>query len=269
MLIMIILGLVALLEPARMAESLQARGARMVEDGAILFANNCATCHGVDGTAAACVDAGGNAIGCVGRPLNHPDLLCGDRSARMVQLNWASSKYNLVYQTVAAGRVGTLMPTWGQQFGGPMEDHQVEEVTRYVLNWESPALCGEAEPGGEVVEWPATAAELGEGDADAGQADYGSFGCVGCHGDPATPGSNAVGPWLGNIANDAATRIEGMSAEDYIFDSILHVDNFIAPICARDQPCTSPSAMPSTFGQQLSLEDMANLIAYYMTLSTE
>jgi mono/diheme cytochrome c family protein len=270
MLAMIILGFASLLEPARMEQASGARLGRQIEDGAELFANNCSTCHGINGDAAECFDTAGNQIGCAGLPLNSAALLCGEPSARMVQLNWAGTKFDLIYQTVSAGRVGTLMPTWSQEFGGPMEPHQIEEVTQYVMNWGAPGaeLCAE---GAEVVtvEWPETFAELPAGSADNGPALYEvTYGCQACHGDPATPGTNLVGPWLGNIANEAGTRVEGQSAEEYLYTAILHPNDFIAPICANDQPCLSPSAMPGDFGQRMSLQDMADIIAFYMTLST-
>ncbi|MGH2538433.1 MAG: c-type cytochrome [Candidatus Promineifilaceae bacterium] len=274
MLAMIILGFSALFEPARMAEMTAAREARIVEDGAALFQANCATCHGQDGRAEECLDAGGNPTACIGRPLNHPALLCGEPTERMAQLNWAGTLRDLIHQTIAAGRLGTAMPTWSEEFGGPMEDYQIEQVTSYVLNWEDdPELCPETGEDGEEpappAEWPEDVAELPAGDAARGQALYADFGCVGCHGDPGQPDSNPVGPWLGNIANVAATRVEGASAEQYIYASILNPNNFIAPICARGQPCGEPSAMPLEFGEDMSLQDMADIVAYYMTLSAE
>ncbi|MEL6308030.1 MAG: c-type cytochrome, partial [Chloroflexota bacterium] len=47
--IMILIGWVALNEPARMAEFEEQHTARSIERGAELFAANCATCHGADG----------------------------------------------------------------------------------------------------------------------------------------------------------------------------------------------------------------------------
>ena len=69
MLTMIILGFAALREPARLQEFQHAFEGRSIENGARLFSNNCATCHGVNGKAEECYDAGGNVIGCQGLPL--------------------------------------------------------------------------------------------------------------------------------------------------------------------------------------------------------
>jgi mono/diheme cytochrome c family protein len=265
MLAMIILGFAALLEPARLQEASRAFQGRGIENGAQTFASACATCHGVNGDALECFDSSGNTIGCVGRPLNHAPLLCGEPSQRMTEMSWTGSKRAFIFTTISAGRPGTLMPTWSETFGGPLFENQVSDVTDFVLNWQSEELCG-AEGEGEApqAEWPEDVAELPEGDATAGGERFVSAGCTACHGDPATPGSNAVGPHLGNIGNAGADRVEGMAADQYIYTSILHPNDFIAPICANDQACNQPSAMPSNFGQTLTPEDMANLIAYLM-----
>ena len=136
MLTMIIFGFAALLEPARMERTTLAFAGRNVESGADIFQSACATCHGVNGDAQSCVDGAGETIACVGRPLNHPDLLCGDPSKRMTDLNWQNTKRNLIFTTIAAGRPGTLMPTWSETFGGPLYEAQVHQVTDFVLNWE-------------------------------------------------------------------------------------------------------------------------------------
>lgn len=266
MLTMIILGFATLLEPARLQETTLAYEGRQIEKGAALFQANCSGCHGVNGKAMECFDpASGEPTLCRGLPLNNPDLLCGEPSPRMTQMNWSGSKRNFVYQTVSSGRIGTVMPTWSQDFGGPMEDYQLNQVTNFVLNWESDELCGGvvATPEADVV-WPEDVAELPEGNPDNGGSLYVSYGCVGCHGDPTVEGSNAVGPWLGNIHADGATRIDGTSSEQYIYESILHPNDFIAPVCANGNPC-SPDVMPKDFGTRMSLQDIADIIAYLMS----
>jgi mono/diheme cytochrome c family protein len=269
MLTMIILGFATLLEPARLQETTAAFEGRQIENGAALFEANCAECHGVNGQALECFDAAGNAKGCVGLPLNHAPLQCEDaagKTERMIALNWTGSKSSLIMQTIAAGRIGTLMPVWSQEFGGPMEPYQIEQVTAYVLNWgEDPALCGEEAAPVETIEWPESVADLPAGDAANGETLYfTTYVCNSCHGDPAVAGSNAVGPHLGEIGTVGGDRIAGLSATDYIYQSILHPNDFIAPICANDQPCTEPSSMPPNFGQRMTEQDMADVIEYLL-----
>ena len=119
MLVMIILGVIALFEPARLEETTEAFAGRQIEKGAVLFSENCAECHGVEGKAQNCVTYSGEEKVCVGLPLNHVPLLCGDPSQRMTQMGWQSSKEAFIRQTIAAGRPPTEMPTWAQEFGGP------------------------------------------------------------------------------------------------------------------------------------------------------
>ena len=74
---------------------------------------------------------------------------------------------------------------------------------------------------------------------------------------------------MGNIANVGAERVEGQSAAQYIYESILVPNAYISPTCANDVPCASPSSMPANFGDRMSLQDMADIVSYYLTLSTE
>ena len=50
---MVLVGWIAINETGRMASFQQQHLARSIEKGAELFANNCATCHGPDGTGSA------------------------------------------------------------------------------------------------------------------------------------------------------------------------------------------------------------------------
>jgi mono/diheme cytochrome c family protein len=268
MLVMIILGVAALFEPARLEETADAFAGRQIEKGAQIFYDSCAECHGQDGLAQACTNAAGEEIDCKGIPLNHAPLLCGNPSLRMQQMAWTSSKENFIKQTVSAGRPGTLMPIWSENFGGPMQDYQIDQVTAFVLNWaETPGLCGDGAV--VAVEWPESVVELPEGDAANGREVFQLNGCAVCHGDPADVNSVAtVGPWLANIGNDAATRVEGMSAEQYIYESVLTPTSFIAPECPTG-PCNDPSVMRQDYPNLMSEQDMADLVQYYMTLTTE
>jgi cytochrome c551/c552 len=54
-------------------------------------------------------------------------------------------------------------------------------------------------------------------------------GCAGCHTGPDTASFTDVGPSLANAAEWAGTRIDGLSAEDYIRQSIIDPQAFISP----------------------------------------
>jgi mono/diheme cytochrome c family protein len=42
--------------------------------------------------------------------------------------------YRFVYDTIAQGRPGTPMPTWGLGYGGPMNDQQIEDTINFLLS---------------------------------------------------------------------------------------------------------------------------------------
>ncbi|MFW5942300.1 MAG: c-type cytochrome [bacterium] len=267
MLTMVIVGFVALREPARMEAFSMAYEGRSIENGAEIFANNCASCHGVNGRAEQCFNpSSGEPEGCIGRPLNNAELLCGTTSARMEALDWSGAKFDFVQSTVAAGRPWTGMPTWSQEYGGPLQENEVRDVTLFVLNWESEALCEEdGEVEGPV--WPANVSELPAGDPENGQQLYEvTYACQSCHGNLDDEASATVGPWLGDIEEVGAERIEDYTAADYIYESILKPNAFIAPECPSG-PCTEPSAMPNTFGEQMTEQEMADILSFLLGTS--
>ncbi len=266
MIAMMVFGYAALREPARLERYTAAHTGRQIEVGAHLFANNCATCHGVEGKAELCYDAAGNQIGCAGLPLNYAPLLCGDVSLRMEAMNWEGTKENYVTSTVAAGRAGTVMPTWSEAYGGPMRPDQVENVSLFVLNWESEELCS-----APIVtyDWPESlevfTEEFPEGDAEVGAELFVTYGCTGCHGDPQGDVSTAtVGPWLGDIEEVGATRVEGLTAEEYVYQSILEPSAYIVPECPTGPCAGPPSAMPDNFPLRMAEDpqDILDIIAY-------
>jgi mono/diheme cytochrome c family protein len=84
---------------------------QLLEQGAQIFAENCAVCHGEDGQ------------GRVGATLAK---------------DWPSIRPDLrIQQTIERGVAGSFMPAWGEVFGGPLDQQEIEAVTRYILSWET------------------------------------------------------------------------------------------------------------------------------------
>lgn len=276
MLTMIIFGYAALREPARMETFENAYESRQIEAGAIIYHNNCESCHGVNGRAEECYDADGNPDACAGRSLNNFELLCRNaegESLRMDALGWEGTRHDFVAGTIAAGRPWNGMPTWGSDYGGPLEPYQVENVTLFVQNWETLALC-EEEPA-PPPEWPNTVEDLSAeyvGDAANGEQLYNvTYGCSACHGDPAVEGSNAVGPWAGDVPNlggGARAGKDDYTAADYLYESILLPSEYISPECPAGPCAGPPSAMPDNFGTRMSFQDMADVMAYLLNTDT-
>ncbi len=270
MLTMMVLGYATLREPVRLEEFTHAEVGRSIEFGAELYAGNCATCHGVDGLAKDCPDE----ESCIGMPLNDPGLVCGDVSARMEAMGWIGTKEAFIQTTISSGRAGYIMSAWLDEFGGALRPDQVRNLTDYVLNFESEALC--AIPV-YAYEWEATYEEFSEsfpdGDVDAGRDAYLTYGCNACHGLPEDDAVQAaVGPELASIGIDGAGWIDGYSAEAYIYESILDPSIFISPDCPNAACSGPPSAMTSNFGLRMGgseelPQDMQDLIAYLMSLS--
>ncbi len=83
-----------------------------------------------------------------------------------------------------------------------------------------------------------------------------STGCRVCH--SIKPGERKVGPSLAGIATRAATRVPGMSAEEYIRQSIEDPGAYVVE--------GFPNAMLPDIADKLSDQDMDDIIAFLMTL---
>lgn len=84
--------------------------------------------------------------------------------------------------------------------------------------------------------------------------------CDVCH--STTPGDDGVGPSLAGVATRAETAVPGMTAEEYLRQSILDPDAVIAPGFRSGQ-------MLGIYEDRLSEQDLESLIAYLMTLEEE
>jgi mono/diheme cytochrome c family protein len=92
--------------------------------------------------------------------------------------------------------------------------------------------------------------------------------CISCHIIPGVSGANGmVGPDLSNVGVEGATYVEGLSAEEYIRQSIEDPEAFITPACPTG-PCPS-GVMSPAFAQMLSPEELDGIVAYLSTLKTE
>lgn len=80
--------------------------------------------------------------------------------------------------------------------------------------------------------------------------------CATCH--STTPDTIIVGPSLAGIATRAGTRMEGLSSAEYIQLSILRPGEYIVEGFS--------DLMPTTFGTNLTGEELDSLIAYLLTL---
>ncbi len=268
MIAMMVLGYAALRETARLDRFTAARTGRQIEAGAHLYNQNCATCHGIHAKAEECFDpSSGEPIGCIGLPLNYAPLLCGDTSLRMEAMNWEGTKAAFIQSTLASGRPGTQMPTWSESFGGPMRDDQIENIAAFLLNYETEELCSAPLI---TYDWAETyadfASEFPEGDAARGEELFLSYGCTGCHGNMEDVTSAVIGPWLGDIGEVGGTRVEGLTADEYVYESILDPNAYIVPECPPGPCAGPPSAMPDNFALRMgeNPQDLQDVMTFLL-----
>lgn len=261
----IVLAVVGVGEPRRMADFTTSYQARQIETGALIFENSCRPCHGPQG----------KGIEGVAPAINAADLFNGNR---LKAIGFAGTVQDYVRATISSGRPvpseGTnypqRMPTWSQDFGGPLRDDQINSLVAYVMNWQDRALQEAAGPTptplANVVGTDITIS-LPPGDVDRGKVlTEGNLGCVGCHILAAT------GPaWLQSgdtpgIGDRAATRIgeadytgKATSPEQYLLESIVTPNAFVVS-------GFEANIMPANYAQRLTPQDAADLIAYLMSL---
>ncbi len=100
---------------------------RAIEDGASLYNQACVTCHGANGE------------GLVGPALNAADLLVPEPGEslppRLIARGWKGDLHSFLVTTISGGRVGTVMPAWGQKAGGPYTDIQIDNIATFIENW--------------------------------------------------------------------------------------------------------------------------------------
>lgn len=102
------------------AEDAQERQAvRMAEFGGELYSLNCRSCHGLNG--------GGSLenASLPGAPLNVEGNRPDEPGALL-------SLQNRFRDTIHCGRVGTLMPPWSDEQGGPLNDFQIQQLVALI-----------------------------------------------------------------------------------------------------------------------------------------
>lgn len=108
---------------------------------------------------------------------------------------------------------------------------------------------GADQPAGET---PQTSAPIGE--VAAGKAIFAQQGCGSCHTLAAAGSTGMIGPDLDETLERDAGRA-GRPLADFARESILEPDAFISPGFKR-------GVMPKTFGESLSDEQLADLVAF-------
>jgi mono/diheme cytochrome c family protein/cytochrome c551/c552 len=252
-------------EQDRMALLEQEQRAQAIEVGADLFDTNCKGCHGPqgEGTPGLCP------------PLNDKNFF----TSRLKEVGWSGSLEDYIVATVSSGRLVSTrpelypgngkpaMPAWSDQYGGPLRVDQIRYIAAFIMNWESTAPVRQqlAAPAGPPVGTDITQ-KLPTGDAAKGQTLATSLGCTGCHVSTTTGPAwmpSAQQPGIGERANTRFTQSDytgkATSAEQYLLESIVDPAAYHVPGYEAVQ-------MPPTYGQTITAQDAADLIAYLLTL---
>jgi mono/diheme cytochrome c family protein len=114
---------------------------------------------------------------------------------------------------------------------------------------DSAPSSGEGEPAG--------------GNADAGEALFAQSsigtqaGCITCH--SLEPGVALVGPSVANLGAEAGSRVSGLSAEEYVRQSIVEPNAHVVEGFGE-------GIMPGNYGDELSEQQLEDLVAYLLSL---
>ena len=103
----------------RQSSAIERQMTENAERGGFLFARNCSSCHGLTGKG---IEERG---GLPGAPLNGEDkrvTAAGDLAADQARFR----------DTILCGRVGTLMPPWSQEQGGPLNEFQILQLVALI-----------------------------------------------------------------------------------------------------------------------------------------
>lgn len=123
--------------------------------------------------------------------------------------------------------------------------------------------CSDTVPGGKKVVTPTPETVIGKppappvalkGNAAAGKAVFLSAGCSACHTFTPAGSKGTVGPNLDKLAQSAQQANQGTLAQ-FTSTSITSPDAYIAP-------GYQAHIMPSTFGQSLKPQQIADLVAF-------
>jgi mono/diheme cytochrome c family protein len=237
-------------EESRMVEWNRSDQAEAVEVGAELFETNCSGCHGLKG----------EGIQGLAPALNDRYFF----TDRVKDVGWQGSFEDYIVSTISTGRVVSTrpeyvgggkpaMPTWSERYGGPLRDDQIRNIAAFILNWEATAM-GQVQLA--VLPTPTPSPEEAADPAARGRQVFLASGCTGCHTiDGVSTG--IVGPNLTKIGDVAATRKDGVSAEEYIRESILNTNAFVVE-------GFQPNLMPQNYSQQLSNNQLDDLVAFLL-----
>lgn len=163
--------------------------------GAPHFAANCARCHGLSGEGTV-------------QPFQETKTYAEPPLKYIVARYKAAGRNDqeirqLIRDAIVRGRPGTLMPTWGLEFGGPLNDQQVGDLINYIYSLQAAAPQPTTLDGSQIFQQ----------------------NCAVCHG---ADGRGGVGPDLTVVRS----RLTHQEVFDTIFGGRLNVNRPSMPAWA-------------------------------------
>jgi len=119
-----------------------------------------------------------------------------------------------------------------------------------------PPKLAELPPEAVLAGVPADLAEaIANGNIDNGPTIAAARGCIGCH--QMDPANQAVAPTWYNMGDTAVIRIAGVSPGEYLHQSIVAPNSYIVPNFLAN-------VMPQNYSEQLSTQELGDVIAYLL-----
>lgn len=218
-----------------------------------------------------------------------------DQSSRLVQVGWGGELNGYIVTTLIHGRPGSaglwngnMMAAWSQQAGGSLRPDEIQDIANYIQNWDkgenwtledlyAVQQFGKLQADAELVSTSSDVDAVGTdvdaivaslegvtGDATRGEAIYSGqsrtelnarLGCSACHaGGVQAPATEENWTTAQNVRINEADN-SGHTAQSYLIESIVLPNEYIAP-------GYSSGIMPEVFGSQMSVQDMADVLAY-------
>lgn len=187
--------------------------------GARLFATNCAVCHGQKGE------------GRVGATLN----------TVFVSMNATVE----LKEIISKGRLGTMMPTWGKENGGPLSEQDIDDIVAYIESWGKTYEPPEPLPPVPPQNIPPVAEVTG--DPNKGYTVF-QQNCAGCHGEK---GEGRIGATL-------TTSFPSIDPGAFAIETIK-----------RGIAGTKMPAWSQANGGPLADDDINNVAAYVLSLQRQ
>ena len=151
---------------------------------------------------------------------------------------------------------GTRMQSVGSVYkdgAANLKEHEVEAIADYLLSqipegWGSVVAGTESLEETEVMVWNTP--------EEQGEYLFTNQGCAGCH--SLSQDEVIVGPSMYGLIDRSSSKVEGLSAEEYIYQSITYPNEYIVDGYAAN-------VMPQIF-INLSEEELDALVSYLITI---